>query len=51
MVGRPQTHPIKKFIGFTKEMVVAVEKSRKKQKPKPNFSEAIRRLIERGLQK
>jgi hypothetical protein len=49
MVGRPETHPIKKVIGFTEEMVEAVEKWRAKQKPVPNLSEAIRRLVEIGL--
>jgi hypothetical protein len=51
MVGRPQIYPIKKIIGFTEEMVDAVEKWRKKQKPAPNFSEAVRRLVEMSLGK
>jgi len=25
MVGRPETHPVKKIIGFTEEMIEAVE--------------------------
>ena len=49
MIGRPETHPIKKIIGFTEEMIDAVETWRAKQKPVPNLSEAIRRLIELGL--
>jgi hypothetical protein len=49
MIGRPETHPIKKIIGFTEEMIDAVEKWRAKQKPVPNLSEAIRRLVEIGL--
>ena len=49
MIGRPETHPIKKVIGFTEEMVKAVENWRAKQRPVPNFSEAIRRLVEIGL--
>jgi hypothetical protein len=49
MIGRPETHPVKKVIGFTEEMVDAVEKWRAKQKPVPNLSEAIRRLVELGL--
>jgi hypothetical protein len=49
MAGRPETHPIKKVIAFADEMVEAVEKWRKKQKPQPNFNEAVRQLIERGL--
>jgi len=49
MVGRPGTHPVKKVIGFTEEMIEAVEGWRAKQRPVPNLSEAIRRLIELGL--
>ena len=49
MIGRPETHPIKKVIGLTQEMVDAIETWRSKQKPVPNLSEAIRRLVEIGL--
>ena len=49
MIGRPETHPIKKVIGFTEEMILAVETWRAKQKPVPNVSEAIRRLVDLGL--
>ena len=49
MIGRPETHPVKKVIGFTEEMIAAVETWRAKQKPVPNVSEAIRRLVELGL--
>jgi hypothetical protein len=49
MIGRPETHPIKKIIGFSEEMIAAVESWRAKQKPIPNLSEAIRRLVELGL--
>jgi hypothetical protein len=49
MIGRPETHPVKKVIGFTEEMIDAVEAWRAKQKPVPNLSEAIRRLVELGL--
>jgi hypothetical protein len=49
MIGRPETHPVKKVIGFTEEMVDAVETWRAKQKPVPNLSEAIRRLVGLGL--
>ena len=49
MVGRPETHPVKKIIGFTEEMIEAVENWRAKQRPVPNLSEAIRRLVELGL--
>lgn len=51
MVGRPESHPIKKVIGFTEEMMAAIEAWRAKQKPVPNVSETIRRLVERGLSK
>jgi hypothetical protein len=49
MVGRPETHPVKKIIGFSEEMIAAVERWRAKQKPVSNLSEAIRRLVELGL--
>ena len=49
MIGRPETHPVKKVIGFSEEMIAAVEAWRAKQKPIPNLSEAIRRLVELGL--
>jgi len=49
MIGRPETHPVKKVIGFSEEMIRLVEKWRAKQKPVPNVSEAIRRLVELGL--
>lgn len=47
--GRPETHPTKKIIGFTPEMLDAVEKWRARQRPVPNLSEAMRRLIDLGL--
>jgi hypothetical protein len=49
MIGRPETHPVKKVIGFSEDMIDAVESWRAKQKPVPNLSEAIRRLVELGL--
>jgi hypothetical protein len=49
MIGRPETHPVKKVVGFTNEMMEAVEVWRAKQRPVPNLSEAIRRLVESGL--
>jgi hypothetical protein len=50
MIGRPETHPVKKVIGFTEEMIASVEKWRAKQKPPiPNLSESIRRLVDLGL--
>jgi hypothetical protein len=49
MIGRPETHPVKKIIGFSEDMIAEVERWRAKQKPVPNVSEAIRRLVEIGL--
>ena len=49
MVGRPETHPIKKVVGFTEEMIEEVESWRAKQRPVPNLSDAIRRLVQIGL--
>jgi len=49
MIGRPETHPIKKVIGFSEEMIEAVEVWRARQKPIPNQSEAMRQLVELGL--
>lgn len=48
--GRPETHPIKKIIGFTPEQLAIVEEWRARQRPIPNVSEAIRQLIEHGLE-
>jgi hypothetical protein len=50
MVGRPETHPIRKLIAFDAKLLEAAEYWRAKQKPPiPNLSEAIRRLVELGL--
>jgi hypothetical protein len=46
---RPELYPIKKVIGFDQEQLNAVEEWRRRQKPIPNVSEAIRRLVELGL--
>jgi hypothetical protein len=46
---RPELYPVKKVVGFDQKMIDAVEKWRAKQKPIPNASEAIRRLVELGL--
>jgi hypothetical protein len=48
-MSRPQIYPVKKVIGFDQEMIDAIEKWRAKQKPVPNVSDAIRRLVELGL--
>ena len=50
-LGRPEVYPIKKVIGFDEDMLGAVDDWRRKQKPIPNVSEAIRRLVEKGLKK
>lgn len=47
--GRPAEFPVKKVIGFTDDQVAAVEEWRRGQTPIPNFSEAIRRLVELAL--
>ena len=49
MIGRPETHPVKKVVGFSEAMIDAVESWRAKQRPVPNLSEAIRRLVDAGL--
>jgi hypothetical protein len=49
LMGRPELYPIKKVIGFKKEMLAAVDKWRRKQDPIPSVSDAIRALIELGL--
>ena len=51
MIRPPETHPVKKVIGFTEEMLSDLETWRARQKPVPNLSEAIRRLVEIGLSK
>jgi hypothetical protein len=48
-MARPETHPIKKVIGFDREMVEAVDRWRATQRPVPNASEAIRQLVAIGL--
>jgi hypothetical protein len=46
---RPEPHPIKKIVGFDRDTIDAIEKWRGAQRPVPNLSEAIRRLVESGL--
>ena len=48
-LGRPEIYPIKKVIGFEQEMLDAIDNWRRKQKPIPTVSDAIRRLVELGL--
>jgi hypothetical protein len=48
--GRPAEFPNKKLIGFNDEQIAAVNEWRRAQPdPIPNFSEAIRRLVEKAL--
>jgi len=47
--GRPELYPIKKLIRFDQNMLDNVEEWRRGQTPIPPVSEAIRRLVERGL--
>ena len=46
---RPEIYPVKKMIGFTSDMLDAIDKWRAKQRPIPNVSDAVRQLIEIGL--
>jgi len=46
---RPELYPVKKLVGFTEEMLEAIENWRAKQKPIPTVSDAIRQLVEAGL--
>ncbi|WOH58518.1 hypothetical protein [Bradyrhizobium sp. BWC-3-1] len=46
---RPEIYPVKKMIGFTADMLEAIDKWRAKQRPIPNVSDAIRQLVEAGL--
>ena len=48
-VGRPETHPIKKLVGFTEEMIDAVEAWRAKQSPFPTCPRPFGSLVEIGL--
>ena len=48
-VPRPEIYPVKKVVGFDQGMLDAIDKWRGRQKPIPNVSEAIRRLVELGL--
>jgi hypothetical protein len=41
--------PVARANEFSDDMISAVERWRSKQKPVPNLSEAIRRLVEWGL--
>jgi hypothetical protein len=49
-VSRAQLYPTKKVVGFDQKMLDAIDDWRRGEKPIPSVSEAIRRLIELGLQ-
>ena len=49
-MGRPGQFSIDKLIRFNEQMLEAIENWRRKQKPVPNWSEAIRELLQRGLE-
>ncbi len=46
---RPEVYPVKKMVGFSVAMLEEIERWRAEQRPIPNVSDAIRRLIEIGL--
>ena len=48
-MARPQLYPIKKVIGFDRDMLDAIDAWRRVQSPIPTVSDAIRRLVELGL--
>jgi hypothetical protein len=48
-MARPELFPVKKVIGFNTSLMEAIEKWRAKQRPIPNFSDAVRALIEAGI--
>jgi hypothetical protein len=49
-MGRPELYPYKKMIGFNEEQIARIEKWRGEQRPIPNFSDAVRDLIEAALE-
>lgn len=48
---RPQVYPTKKLIGFDDELLAKIDDWRRKQKPIPNFSDAVRDLVQTALKK
>lgn len=48
-VGRPVEFPNKKLIGFDQDMLDAIDSWQKSQQVPPTFSDAVRLLVERGL--
>jgi hypothetical protein len=47
--GRPELYPVKKVIGFDQSMLDAIDHWRRRQTPIPTVSDAIRALVELGL--
>jgi len=47
--GRPELYPVKKVIGFDQNMLDGIDHWRRQQMPIPTVSDAIRRLVGRGL--
>lgn len=45
-MARPQLIPVKKLVCFDKKLFDAIAEWRSKQRPLPNVSEAIRKLVE-----
>lgn len=49
-MAKPLKYPIKKVLSFDQNMIDDVDRWRAQQLPLPNQNEAIRRLIELGLE-
>ena len=48
-MARPQLYPHKKLVGFDQHMLDAIDEWRRERKPIPTLSDAIRKLVELGL--
>ena len=48
-MARPQLYPIKKVIGFDRELLGAVDNWRRTKTPIPSISEAIRQILTEWL--
>ena len=49
-MAKPLKYPTKKIVSFSDDMIRAIDDWRVKQRPLPNQNEAIRRLIEKGIE-
>ena len=47
--GRPPSFPIKKVLGFNKELMAEIDDWRRHQEEVPTFSDAVRELVRLGL--